>query len=179
MKLSKIVVAMGLGMSLVSGMANAAASGAGNQGGGSVHFTGSIINAPCSVNPEDSDKTVELGQVANSALANKGTSTPVPFSIRLEKCDATTLTSVTAMWSGTPDSTDTKLFGISGDASGAGIALVDGANKQIAPGDTTDATKLVNGNNEIQMTAYLQGDGATSVKEGDFVATATYALSYQ
>ncbi|HAV1840565.1 TPA: type 1 fimbrial protein [Enterobacter hormaechei subsp. steigerwaltii] len=177
MKFSKIVVAMGLGMTLVSGMANAAASGA--QGGGTVHFTGSIIDAPCSIHPDDVNKEVELGEISNKVLENKGNSTPVPFSIRLEDCDVSTLKTVTATWSGTADAADPSLFGIAGAAKGAGVVLVDGSSHEIKPGDTTAATTLNAGSNEIQMSAFLRGDGASSVEKGAFTATTTYALSYQ
>lgn len=183
MKFSKIVVAMGLGMTLVSGMANAASSGpvtpTSGQGGGTVHFTGSIIDAPCSIHSGDESKPVYLGEISNKSLESKGSSTPVSFSISLDDCDVSTLKTVTATWSGVADAADPSLFGISGDAKGAGVVLVDSSNKEIKPGDTSAATKLVNGGNEIQMSAFLRGDGASSVEKGAFTATTTYALSYQ
>lgn len=43
-------------------MANAA-----DQGHGTVTFTGSIIDAPCSIAPESIDQTVNLGQISNVA----------------------------------------------------------------------------------------------------------------
>lgn len=180
MKFSKIAVAMGLGMVLASGMANAAASAAaGTQGSGTVHFTGSIIDAPCSINPLDIDQTVKLGEISNKSLENKGNSTPVDFPIRLENCDVSTLKTVTATWSGAADAADPGLFGISGDAKGAGVVLVDGSGKEIKPGDTTAVIKLNGGENVIQMSAFLRGDGASSVEKGEFTAATTYALAYQ
>lgn len=55
-------------------MANANAA---DQGHGKVTFTGSIIDAPCSISPDSIDQTVSLGQISNAALANSGTSTPM------------------------------------------------------------------------------------------------------
>lgn len=180
MKLSKVALAMGLSMALVSGFANAAASGSsvGGQGHGTVHFKGEIIDAPCSIAPESVDQTVDLGQVSNSALANKGTSTPVPFGIKLQNCDISTYKTVTATWSGTPDQNMTTAWGITGTASGAAIVLRDSSEKQIELGKETSPTTLTADNTTISMSAYLQGDGAPVVP-GAFTGVADFVLAYQ
>lgn len=54
MKLNKTILAAGLVLGFAS-MANAA-----DQGHGTVTFTGSIIDAPCSIAPESIDQTVNL-----------------------------------------------------------------------------------------------------------------------
>ena len=46
-------------------MANANAA---DQGHGKVTFTGSIIDAPCSISPDSIDQTVSLGQISNACL---------------------------------------------------------------------------------------------------------------
>ena len=184
MKLSKVALAMGLGMALVSGFANAAPSGtatpsaAGGQGHGTVHFKGEIIDAPCSIAPESADQTVDLGQVSNSALANKGTSTPVPFDIKLQNCDISTFKTVTATWSGTPDVNMQTAWGITGTASGAAIVLRDASEKQIKLGEETSPTTLTADNTTIAMSAFLQGDGEPVVP-GAFTGVADFVLAYQ
>ncbi|EDW1731971.1 fimbrial protein [Salmonella enterica subsp. enterica] len=179
MKLSKVALAMGMGLVLVSGFANAAASGttAGGQGHGTVHFTGEIIDAPCSIAPESADQTVDLGQISNSALANKGTSTPVPFEIKLQNCDISTYHNVTATWSGTPDQNMQTAWGITGTASGAAIILRDASEKEIELGKETSPTTLTADNTTIAMSAFLQGDGATVVP-GSFTGAADFVLTY-
>ena len=47
MTLNKLALVLGFGMSVVAGAASAAA-----QGHGTVKFTGSIIDAPCSITPD-------------------------------------------------------------------------------------------------------------------------------
>lgn len=183
MKLSKIALAMGLGMALVSGFANAAASGVttpavGGQGHGTVHFKGEIIDAPCSISPESADQTVDLGQVSNSALANKGTSSPVSFDIKLQNCDISTYKTVKATWSGTPDQNMQTAWGITGTASGAAIILRDASEKQIELGQETAPTTLTADDTTIAMSAFLQGDG-TTVVPGEFTGAADFVLSYQ
>ena len=188
MKLSKLAVAMGLGMSLVCGVANAGgtASGTvtpatGDQGHGHVTFTGSIIDAPCSVSPESSDMEVPLGEVASSALKDGGESKPVTFNIQLQGCDVVTGKSVQVTWGGASDanaSAADNMLGISGNASGAGIKLKDASAKEVVLGTPTTAQKLLSGNNIIMMSAYLKGDGQTVVP-GDFTGSADFTLSYQ
>lgn len=181
MNVSKIALAVGLSMSLISGFANAAdpdTTSAGGKGHGTVHFKGEIIDAPCSIAPESAEQTVDLGQVSSSLLANKGTSTPVPFSIKLQNCDIKTYHTVTAKWSGTPDVNMPSLWGITGTASGAAIVLRDASEKQIVLGQDTAATTLTADNTTIAMSAYLQGDGA-AVVPGAFTGTADFVLSYQ
>jgi len=182
MKFSKIALAMGLGMALVSGFANAAASGttaaAGNSGHGTVHFKGEIIDAPCSIAPESADQTVDLGQVSNSALANKGNSSPVAFNIKLQGCDISTYKTVTATWSGTPDVKEPTIWGISGTAHGAGIVLRDASEQDIVLGKDTAATTLTSNNTTIAMSAFLKGDG-DNIVPGAFTGAADFVLAYQ
>jgi len=187
MKLSKVALAMGLGMALVSGFANAAPSGTtppaasgtvGGQGHGTVHFKGEIIDAPCSISPETADQTVDLGQVSNSALKDSGTSSPVSFEIKLQNCDISTFKTVTATWSGTPDQNMKTAWGITGTASGAAIILRDASQKDIELGKETAPTNLTADNTTIAMSAFLKGNGQTVVP-GSFTGVADYVLSYQ
>lgn len=66
MKLNKIVMALVLAFSTVSG------AQAADQGHGKVTFTGSIIDAPCSITPQSIDQTVDLGQISKEALLSGG-----------------------------------------------------------------------------------------------------------
>lgn len=184
MKLSKIVLAIGLGMTLVSGFASAAASGtttaAGKMGHGTVHFKGEIIDAPCSISPDSADQTVDLGQVSSATLKDGGVSTPVPFSIKLQNCDISNYHTVTATWSGTEDTNQAGVWGITGTASGAGIVLRDASEKEIKLGAETASTTLTASNSTIAMSAFLKGDGSkVTVTPGAFTGAADFILAYQ
>ncbi len=132
MKLNKIMLAavMAFGVSTV---ANAAVK---DQGHGKVTFSGSIIDAPCSIAPESLDQTVELGAISNVALKSGGKSTPRNFQIKLENCELTSKdpgknNTVALTFSGSASDVDAKLLGITGTAKGAGIAITDGAGATI------------------------------------------------
>ncbi|MEZ2831042.1 fimbrial protein [Serratia liquefaciens] len=175
MKLNKIV----LGLSLVLGAASFA--NAADQGHGTVTFTGSIIDAPCSIDPNTIDQTVDLGQVSNVALLDKGTSAPKYFEIRLENCSLTEgkANTVTATFNGATGGTE-GMLGMTGTASGASIAMTDMSGKLIKLGEATTAQEVTVGNNTLGFTAYLQGDGASAgVTPGDFKSVANFTLAYQ
>lgn len=177
MKFSKVSLAAAMGLMLAAGMANAK-----DEGHGKVTFTGSIIDAPCSINPDSIDQTVEIGQVSNVALAangNTGTSVPRNFEIKLENCDVTTGATVKTTFTGAEGATDGSL-GITGTAKGASLILTNGNGEQIKLGEASDAHQLQKGNNTLLFSAYLQGDGASAtITPGDFSAVADFTLSYQ
>jgi len=184
MKLNKTVLALSLALGMAS-FANAAEPG--EQGHGTVTFTGSIIDAPCSIDPDTIDQTVDLGQVSNAALKDKGQSTPMPFEIRLQNCtfepeggsgkDKNSSVSVT--FNGATGGTD-GMLGMTGTAQGASIAMTDMSGKLIKLGTATSLQNLGVGNNTLGFTAYLQGDGASEgITPGDFKSVANFTLAYQ
>ncbi|MFU2316893.1 fimbrial protein [Rahnella sp. PCH160] len=174
MKFSKIAVALGLGMVMVSG-----AQAATDQGHGTIHFTGSITDAPCSIAPESVDQTIPLGEVSNVVLKDSGRSDPALFKILLTQCDTTTLKDVDVIFSGSPSTGNKDLLGITGSASGASIALIDGSGSPIILGEKTKARPIVAGSNELDFSAFLQGDGASAtIVPGSFSSVANFTLSY-
>lgn len=178
MKLNKImmvaVVAFGM-----SSLAHAAVK---DQGHGKVTFTGSIIDAPCSISPESIDQTISLGQISKVALKDGGQSTPRNFSIDLENCEVgeKDKNKVSVTFTGMESVAGNGLLGITGTAKGASVAITDGSGKVIELGKATKAQQLQNGNNTLNFAAYMQGDGASAaVTEGEFQAVADFTLAYQ
>lgn len=177
MQLKKIVIASAMALGMAS-FAHAA-----DQGHGTVTFTGSIIDAPCSIAPESIDQTVNLGQVSNASLADAGTSTPRNFQIKLEKCTLSTAKNVTTTFTGAEGASGR--LGITGTAKGASIVLTDGAGAAIQLGNPTAAQALQDGNNTLSFSAYLQGDGKDAsdkeipVVPGEFQSIADFTLAYQ
>jgi type 1 fimbria pilin len=174
MKLNKTILAMGLVLGF-SSMANAA-----DQGQGTVTFNGSIIDAPCSIAPGSDTQTVEMGQISNVELQNGGKSFARYFDIKLENCDTTTLKTVTTTFGGMESAAVAGLLGITGSAEGAGIAIVDGSGSVITLGQPTGEQALVNGNNTLAFSAYLQGSTTPdAIKPGSFSGVADFTLAYQ
>lgn len=175
MKLNKLVVAMGLGMALISGAANAA-----DAGHGTVTFTGAIIDAPCSIKADQEDQTVKMGQISDKMLESGGASTPEAFSIVLTDCNVVDADdAVSIKFFGTESDADADLFKLKGGtAAGASLAITNEDAEIIKNGEVTALQTLVNGENTLNFTAYLKGDGASTVTPGDFNTVANFELSY-
>jgi type 1 fimbria pilin len=177
MNMKKIVVAVAMASGMVMGAAHAAPL---DQGHGTVTFTGSIIDSPCSISPDTVDQTVNLGEVSSTALKNGGSSVPVPFQIKLEQCDTTTAKTVETTFTGANSAGNPDLLGITGTAQGASIAITNGAGDVVKLGTATPPQTIQDGNNTLEFSAYLQGDGASAtIVPGSFQSVADFTLSYQ
>lgn len=166
-------------IAMASGLTMAAANAATDQGHGTVNFTGSIIDAPCSITPDSADQTVDLGQVSNLALANGGKSVPQEFSIKLTQCDTATKSTVKTTFAGTESAAQTGLLALMGTAKGASIAITTAVGDVIPLGSASPAQTLLNGDNNLIFGAYLQGDGASAtVVPGTFKSVANFTLDY-
>ncbi|MGC0850362.1 fimbrial protein [Pantoea agglomerans] len=148
-----------------------------DQGSGTVTFTGSVIDAPCSIAAGNEDQTISLGQVSSAAVANGGTSTPVPFYIQLENCSVDTANTVSTTFSGADSSVDGAVLGVTGNASDVGIVMTDGDSNAITLGEATTGQTIVNGDNTLSYSAYIIGGAAPT--EGDFTAVTNWTLAYE
>ncbi|AAM85162.1 type 1 fimbrial protein [Yersinia pestis] len=159
---------------------SAFAANAADQGKGKVTFTGSIIEAPCSITSEAADQVVELGQISTTSLANMGSSEPRSFSIGLEKCDVATMKNVSVTFDGTPDGVDAEMLKLIGLADGAGIVITDEAGATIKRGVASVGKTLDQGSNSLKFSAYLKGTSADegSVVPGEFSSVANFTLAY-
>ncbi|EMU8144871.1 fimbrial protein [Salmonella enterica] len=79
---NKIIIAMA-----AAGMMCATSAFAADAGGGTITFSGSVIEAPCSIVPDSQNIQVNLGQVSAKSLKTAGaTSSAVPVTINLTGC---------------------------------------------------------------------------------------------
>lgn len=164
---------------------------AAEQGSGTITFSGAVIDAPCSVNPDASEQDVYLGQVALHQLSDGGSSKPRDFKINLENCAyiddgaevpegrALVAPSVKVKFEGVPaDGDDDTAFATRGDASGIGVVITDKSGKPIKVGGESDARELLAGNNALGFSAYVLGMGK-DVSVGEFESIVDFSLSYE
>lgn len=176
MKLNKIMIAAVIALGTTSSFVHAA----GEQGKGKVTFTGSIIDAPCSISADSVDQTVELGAISNVVLKDGGSSKPRDFEIKLEQCDMSTPKTVNVTFSGDESPAQPGFLGIHGNAAGASVGLIDTASVPVVLGTATKNYDLTDGNNSLRFAAFLKGDGDNSkIVAGDFTAVADFTLAYQ
>jgi len=194
MKMNTLAIVIGAVMSFTAGVANAEtpASGAGTTiNGGTVHFKGTLVAAPCTVSDDSSDQTVKLGEYTTHHFAKKGALGVVkPFEIKLEDCDTSTARTAAVAFSGTADATDPTLLAVNPDgstsgsatATGVAIKIMDNASKIVKLDGTsfTDKTPIQDGDNTpaLKFTAQYVGvsDSATA---GDANADVSFIMQYQ
>ncbi|VDZ85077.1 fimbrial protein [Kluyvera intermedia] len=186
MKLNKIasVFALAMGMTAMG----VSAAEVVDQGHGSIKFTGTIIDAPCSINPESSNQEIDLGQIAAHSLDNEGRSSVQPFFIKLENCvleegkDATGKplknNTINITFNGAKVE-GTELLGITGSASGAGVALGAATGEQIKLNTQTFVQDMSEGNNTLAFSAWLQGISGVSAVPGMFDAITDFTMQYE
>lgn len=171
---------------------------ANNAGEGKIVFTGSVIEAPCSIVPESQNIQVKLGQVSNKTLKSEGlTSSPQPIDIKLTGCefDATggqnppnpdlgLKSKVAVEFSGfTPVAGKTGVIpnvATDNKAANVDIQLLD-SKQQPFDFASQDAEamqqQLIPGDNTIHLWAQMIATAA-SVTAGNVGATVTYKLKY-
>ena len=183
MKTTYSAIILGTAMTLATSFAFAVDPPAKPKAGGSgtITFTGSIIDSPCTLTADTQNQTIELGQVSNKALLNQGRSVPKAFKLELQQCDISTLKTVQVTFAGDQDSVDPTLLGMTGSARGAGIALTNGSGTLVKLGEATPSHALLEGNNTLSFSAYLQGTAAKdiAITPGVYSAVTNFLLTYQ
>ncbi|EBI1479813.1 long polar fimbrial protein LpfA [Salmonella enterica] len=199
---NKIILAMTAAGMMCATSAFADSIPTSDAGGGTMTFTGSVIEAPCSIVPESQNIKVDLGQVSTSTLKTKNHSDLVPVTITLTGCsfeaapdtppkDGTTgnYSKVAVTFPGvTPPASGTLTEGeiantASSPADGVAIQLLkgDGAtpvdlSKAPTTGDITlDTSSATNKLNFFARMMLISGKTPT---QGAVGATVTYKLKY-
>lgn len=175
-------IAIIIGMSLIASNTYAA-----NEGAGKITFTGSIIDAPCSIEPGSLEQVIPLGAISSLTLAdngNTGVSQPEPFSIELKDCVITTAGTkdkVSVTFTGAASSYDPTSLGLIGTAEGAYILISQADGAKVTLNTPTAVQTVTNGtNNTLSFTAALKGGGASAeIKPGSFQVPTNFVLSYQ
>ncbi|HDS5356316.1 MULTISPECIES: fimbrial protein [Enterobacter] len=175
MNLSSKVIPLCFATAFLTGNAMAA-----NQGG-KVTFTGNITNSACSISPESSDQTVDLGQISIKDLTDGDRkSTPRNFDISLENCvlnKPKLYNWVTITFNGSGATFNPEILGTTGTASGIGIAISEQNSGDYLPlGVASSPHNLLTGDNTLHFSAYLVG--GLRPTEGDFTAVANFTLDY-
>ncbi|WOE33016.1 MULTISPECIES: type 1 fimbrial major subunit FimA [unclassified Acinetobacter] len=155
--------------------------------GGTIHFTGDIIDAACAVSVNSENQTVKLGQYRTATFTAAGvTTTPIPFNIVLNECDPAVSSSASVAFNGQQDLTDSTLLVVSSSGSnttvakGVGIEIKDRNFKVLPPDGTTYSTPhtLTKGVNTLLFTANYKSTAA-SVTAGKADGNATFTINYQ
>ncbi|HHR6139483.1 TPA: fimbrial protein [Providencia alcalifaciens] len=153
-------------------------------GSGTVIFSGSIIEAPCSIAPGEENQEVPLGQVSNMILDNGDELSAQPFQIKLEGCNLKGDNQVAVTFKGTEAGKNTGYIQITGDTSGAAVKIMNASGSHIKI-NSSAKQNYVEGSNTLRFQASLIGvqqvDAQSKiipVKPGKFQAMTNFTLAY-
>lgn len=150
---------------------------AANQGQGVVTFKGTVINAPCGIDPDSADQTIDFGQISKSRLAANGISVKKDLNIKLVNCEPTN-NSVEVTFSGTTIASAANELGTAG-ATGTAVVISGQDGKLVSFGTEGSAQSLQEGENTLHYSSWVKKATDDTVKEGEFTAVANFNLSYQ
>ncbi|MEB8258295.1 type 1 fimbrial protein [Enterobacter asburiae] len=178
MNMKKLVLAVAMASGLGMGAAHAA-----DNGHGKITFTGTIIDAACSIDASSIDQTKELGAISMKQLSGGGQSSPINFNIQLHDCDTTTAKNATVTFNGVAGDGAAGLDGalaVTGQGSGVGVVITDMGKNVIKPNVASPDIALNDGDNELQFQAYVQGSSvAGAVIPGAFTSVANFVMDYK
>ena len=155
--------------------------------GGTVHFTGEIVNAACAVSTESSNQTVDLGQYRTARLAVAGdkTNSQYRFQIKLVDCDPTVQATAAVAFYGQSVTSNANLLSVaaggtnSTSATNVGIEIADDTSKILGVTGASFSTPktLITGDNTLQFSARYVATGAST--PGQANADATFVVKYE
>ncbi|WP_213133028.1 fimbrial major subunit StfA [Citrobacter sp. FP75] len=183
----KTVVKTAVSAALVMGFASFANAGTNT---GTVTFTGTIEDSPCSIVVGDEHQTVNLGHIGTGSLLGGKSSSMVDFNINLENCAFTTEKNMSTVFSATGNESTNNagniaLISTKGEMAGSSIVIGDDKGSRIALGAestqamTLDGSGVALANQTLNFKAWVQGDSAAStIDTGEFSSVVNFAISY-
>ncbi|SUG67861.1 fimbrial protein [Salmonella enterica subsp. enterica] len=173
----KAAVAAALVMG-VSSFANAAGSNT-----GTVTFTGTIEDSPCSIVVGDEHQTVNLGHIGTGSLMGGKESSKVDFHIGLENCAFTTEKEASTVFSAIGNESSANPGSVAlmriggGEMAGSSIVIGNHLGSAIKLGDAYSENLTMNGSvaaakQTLNFKAWVKGDSAaTTIDTGEFSST--------
>ncbi|MBE5253604.1 fimbrial protein [Mixta mediterraneensis] len=145
-----------------------------------IRLSGTVVALGCTVNPNDVDKPVQLGEWTTKQLKKAGEKTsPVPFSIHLTGCTAS---GVTTAFTGQKDRVNPELLALRsvGDdyATGIAVQIMDSSGQRI-PISNNSTRQVVDENGNVTLN--FQASYVTTsnnVRPGTADADTEFTLTY-
>ncbi len=170
-KLSKSVM-IGAVVTLVSFGANA------DQGHGNINFKGTVIDAPCGIDPQSADQSIDFGQISKSFLNGGGISKQQKLDIKLVNCDVASLTKgVKVTFTGNTVTGAQSELVTAGPTNTA--VVINGYGKDVTFGQATDHINLTSGDNTLHFISWVKQASTKTVNDGEFSATTKFNLAYE
>lgn len=174
---------------LLSGAAFNAAADAGH---GKIAFEGVVITAPCSIAPGDENQTINLGEVADSALNNGKFSLPVDVQIHLQDCTLTggttetptTITKANVTFTSANADSTTNLLGNTaegnyGGATNVGVRLLTEGRDNVVMGVKQPVALVADNSYQVLNFKARMESPTKTATAGNVTTDVNYVLSYE
>lgn len=155
--------------------------------GGTINFTGTVVNAACAVSASSTQMNVVMGQVRVASL-DKGIGTQsvsrVPFQITLTDCDTTISQNASTTFNATldpgmSDNTAAKPANGNGVASGVGLQIFDITGKPVTFNARTATTALTTQTNQLMFEAgFVSTVSQGNITPGDATTIVNFDVNY-
>ncbi|MHA2898139.1 fimbrial protein [Enterobacter sp. H2G27] len=154
-----------------------------NFSGGDMHFYGSVVNAPCSIEAQSLHQSVMMDQVKAADFPSRGSwSAPKTFWIKLDNCDNGLFQFASVAFTGSVDENDPQVFkaGFGADsAKGMGIGIFDSKGELIIPNSSPISHyPVLDGKSVLYFTAKYRSV-SEKVVAGDASAAVNFSVIYQ
>ncbi|TQI77778.1 type 1 fimbria pilin [Serratia fonticola] len=169
-------------------MCSATTAVAKNQGAGTLHMGGEIVETPCGIASDSLDQTIDFGlmSMADAAPGSQPLliSSRHDFQIKLVNCTLASqikpgfsYRAMNVIFDGAPDNEEPELLAISGDAKGVAIELLTDDGNRLPLGKSTADYLLVDGHNRMNFSAQLKLH-PDYARAGGFNSLVKFTLSY-
>lgn len=151
--------------------------------GENLHFSGNLVAEPCLLDPNTTEITLNFNTVVSKYLYTHVRTQGKPFTVRLLECDLSIGKTATLTFSGTESLALPGMLALNGgSASGIAMGIETPDGKALPLNKASDGYQLVNGDNEIALLGYVQGEPEAilhrTITPGDFTATANFEVAY-
>lgn len=157
-----------------------------NAADGTINFTGTILDAACTVDPSSSVQPVALGTVSKAGFVNAGdVASGGNIKIAISACDKS-ITRAAVRFEGPRDKNDPRLLGLTGAgtqgvATGVGVAIFEKDNSTLIPLGTKSAGMDIaapEGGSLEFVAKYMASTAAAGITAGTANAVATFTVDY-
>ena len=153
--------------------------------GTEMQFSGTLVDEPCTVDPNDTDIQLDFGTIVDKYLYKNTRTHSQPFTIHLLDCnidgwggDGT----VTARFEGSESLSLPGFLAFSEPTMGAAIGIEESDGTFLGLNKNSIPVKLADGSVALNYQAFVQGEPDALKNEsltlGDFSATTTFFLEY-
>jgi type 1 fimbria pilin len=149
-----------------------------------LRFKGNLVEQACTIRPGDEAITLELWEVASKHLYINTRTVGKGFRLHLDDCDTTISESVSITFGGVENRELPGLFALDGGsgASGIGLGIETLSNKLLPVNTVSDEQRLSNGNNVIELKAFVQGEPNAirdqTIGHGAYRVSSIFTLDY-